>query len=92
MPETSLNVRWPDETERSYYSPSTVVHRYFPVGEAYALAEFLETSRSAYQEASDRVKAKYGMACSGAAAALARIETDASRFSVDDDGKVVIRP
>ena len=76
MPETTLFVQWPDRTQRSYYSPSTVVHTYFPEGETYTVDAFLKRSRQAYQEASDRVQAKFGMACTGAASALAEIERD----------------
>lgn len=78
MPETSLNIQWPDDSQRAYYSPSTIVHEYFEAGEAYSVEEFLGLCRRAYQEASDRVQAKFGMACTGASAALAEIESDAS--------------
>ncbi|MEM6260628.1 MAG: MSMEG_0570 family nitrogen starvation response protein [Planctomycetota bacterium] len=77
MPETYLHVEWGDRTKRSYYSPSTVVHQYLNPGETYPTDDFVEICRKAYQEASDRVKAKYGMACTGAATSFAKIESDA---------------
>lgn len=79
MPQTTLNIQWPDRSQRSYYSPSTVVHDYFKPGESYRVREFLGLSRRAYQEASDRVQAKFGMACAGASTALAKIESHASK-------------
>lgn len=89
MPETTLKVRWPDATERGYYSPSTIVHMHFKAGETYDLADFVAASRKAYHEASERVRAKYGMACGSAAAELSKIERDAAGFA---EGRVAILP
>lgn len=76
MPQTSLTVRWPDATARSYYSPSTCVHTHFKPGDTHTVEAFLRLSRVAWHEASERVAAKYGFACTGAAAALAEVESD----------------
>ena len=63
-----FEVRWPDGSRREYYSPSLVVEDYLKPGEAYPLADFVGRSREALQQASDRVRAAYGMPCSLAAA------------------------
>ncbi|MEM1109515.1 MAG: MSMEG_0570 family nitrogen starvation response protein [Planctomycetota bacterium] len=84
MPETTLKIQWPDRTEANYYSPSTVIHEYFKTGESYPVEEFLQLSRRAYQEASDRVQAKFGMACTGASSSLAQIESDAQLQSREE--------
>lgn len=89
MPQTSLRVEWPDGSQCSYYSPSTIVHEYFKPGETYPVDEFLRMSRRAYQEASDRVQAKFGFACGGASDALDSIESDASQQSQGDDVTVL---
>lgn len=81
MPEMRFIVRWPDGEEESCYSPSLVIKDYFAPGESYPLADFLERSRTALTVASERVKAKYGMACSLALGQLARIEAAASRHA-----------
>jgi uncharacterized repeat protein (TIGR04042 family) len=51
-----------------------VVHRFFKKNEEMSVADFLTRSRSALTEASERVRAKYGFACSSAAAQLSEIE------------------
>ncbi len=59
---------------KSCYSPSTVVRSYFRAGDELPVSEFVSRSRQALNEASDRVRAKFGFACSSAAAQLAEIE------------------
>ncbi len=81
MPEMHFRIRWPDGTAEDCYSPSLVIRDFFDPGESYALADFLTRSRTALRIASDRVEAKYGRACSLAAAQLARIETAAKIFA-----------
>lgn len=88
MPETSLTVRWPDGQTRSYYSPSTCVHTHFSPGDTHTVDSFLRASRLAWNEASDRVAAKFGFACTGAASSLAEIEAHGAEHPAD--GEVVI--
>ena len=78
-------VRWPDGSQQEFYSPSLVVEDYLAPGADYAVADFVHRSREALGIASDRVKAKYGMPCSLAAASIASIERAASGFA---DGNV----
>jgi uncharacterized repeat protein (TIGR04042 family) len=56
------------------YSPSLIVREYLEVGRAYPLHEFLERSRTMLHIGSERVRAKYGFACSAALDQLATIE------------------
>jgi uncharacterized repeat protein (TIGR04042 family) len=81
MPEMRFHIRWPDGSAEACYSPSLVIKDFFSPGESYPLAEFLARNRTALNIASDRVEAKYGRACSLAAAQLARIETVAKTFA-----------
>lgn len=90
MPEMRFRIRWPDGTPETCYSPSLVIKDYFAVGADYPLADFLARSRAALNIASDRVKAKYGMACSRAMAQLARIETAAGAFTSVPDARVAV--
>jgi uncharacterized repeat protein (TIGR04042 family) len=90
MPEMRFRIRWPDGTTESCYSPSLVIKDYFSVGATYALADFVERSRTALSIASERVRAKYGMPCRRAMAQLARIETAAGVFPPDLDARVAI--
>jgi uncharacterized repeat protein (TIGR04042 family) len=78
MPEMHFVVRWPDGAEMRCYSPSLVVREYLEVGRSYALADFVERSRTMLNIGSDRVKAKYGFICTGALDQLAAIEERAA--------------
>lgn len=74
MPEMLFHVRWPDDTESVCYSPSLVLREHLAAGQSYALDEFLARTRTALEIASERVRVKYGFACSRAADQLAEIE------------------
>jgi uncharacterized repeat protein (TIGR04042 family) len=78
MPEMRFLIRWPDGRAESCYSPSLVVKDYLVPGETYPLPDFIERSRAMLNIASERVRAKYGFACSSAMDQLARIETAAA--------------
>ena len=88
MPEMRFIVRWPDGAKDTCYSPSLVIKDYFREGETYALGDFVARSRVALMIGSDRVKAKYGHACSLALGQLAEIERVARRFVDEPDAKV----
>ena len=66
MPETHFKVRWPDQSVESCYSPSTVILQYLEAGKDYPLADFVTRCDTALSEASERVRKKYGYACSAA--------------------------
>jgi uncharacterized repeat protein (TIGR04042 family) len=88
MPEMRFVIRWPDGVEESCYSPSHVIKDYFAPGETYPVSDFLSRSRAALAIASERVRAKFGFACSSAAAQLARIEAHCARFSEEPDATI----
>jgi uncharacterized repeat protein (TIGR04042 family) len=90
MPEMLFHIRWPDGATEQCYSPSLVIKDYLDVGATYDLAEFMRRSRIALITASDRVREKYGFACSRAMAQLAALEAAASRFERSPDGHVTI--
>jgi uncharacterized repeat protein (TIGR04042 family) len=90
VPEMAFVARWPDGAVATYYSPSLVVREYLEAGSVYPVADFVERSRSALHIASERVRAKYGYACSRAAATLARIEAKAGEFAGVAGATVVV--
>jgi uncharacterized repeat protein (TIGR04042 family) len=90
MPVMHFRVRWPDASETRCYSPSSVVQEFFAPGERYALEDFLRRSREALGIASERVRAKYGFACSQAMDQLAEIERIATRFTGAADAEVTV--
>jgi uncharacterized repeat protein (TIGR04042 family) len=90
MPEMRFFIRWPDGTAETCYSPSLVIKDYFSVGVSYPLADFLARSRTALNIANERVRAKYGFACSQAITQLARIESAAMAFADAADARVTV--
>lgn len=66
MPEVYFRVRWPSGTEESCYSPSTVILEHLEAGRSYPVREFVQRARTALELASERVRARYGYACSSA--------------------------
>ena len=78
MPEMHFIVRWPDGAEMRCYSPSLIVREYLEVGRSYPVGDFLERSRTMLHIASERVRAKYGFACSAALDQLATLEERAA--------------
>jgi uncharacterized repeat protein (TIGR04042 family) len=90
MPEMRFVIRWPDGVVECCYSPSLVIKEFFAPGESYPLADFVERSRTALHIASERVEAKYGHACSRAAAQLAQIEAVAKTFVDLPEARVAV--
>ncbi len=90
MPEMFFKIRWPDATVTDHYSPSLIIRDYFNVGEELDIAAFIEKSRIALAIASDRVKAKYGFACTRAHSTLATIEHRARPFIATPDARITI--
>ncbi|MBL0886164.1 MSMEG_0570 family nitrogen starvation response protein [Myceligenerans indicum] len=80
MPEMTFDVRWPDGSTASCYSPSLVMHDHLEVGARYSLAEFVDRTSRALREASERVRARYGMTCTSAMHQEAEIRQTATSF------------
>ena len=85
MPEMHFHVRWPDGDDMRCYSPSLVVREYLEVGRTYLLPDFLERSRTMLNIGSERVRAKFGYACSAAMDQLQEIETRASEYGAHEE-------
>ena len=90
MPVMHFRIRWPDASETRCYSPSSVVQDFLAPGRRYALDDFLQRSREALAMASERVRAKYGFACSQAMDQLAEIEHTAARFADAANAEVTV--
>lgn len=84
MPEMTFTVRWPDGRVEDCYSPSLVVHDHLATGERYTVAEFVERSSTALDVASERVRARYGFACTSSQATRAQIQRSAAAHPRDD--------
>lgn len=89
MPEMTFDIRWPDGSTQSCYSPSLVMHDFLTTGQRYTVGDLVDRASSALQQASDRVRAKYGFACTSAAATTEEITLSASRFAADEEITVI---
>jgi uncharacterized repeat protein (TIGR04042 family) len=89
MPEIIFTIELPDGVKRECYSPSTVVLNHFHQGEEMSVAEFVVRSRQAFAAASERVRAKFGFACSSAAAQLAEIEDWTRAYASDSTVRIL---
>jgi uncharacterized repeat protein (TIGR04042 family) len=89
MPVMHFKVRWPDGHETDCYSPSVIVSEFFTAGTHYPVRDFVSRSKEALNIASERVREKYGFACSAAMDQLAQIEELAERFT-DDSATVTV--
>ncbi len=85
MPEILFDVRWPDGSQQSFYSPSLIVAEYLEAGGEYPVADFVGRCRESLTIAGDRVYAKYGMRCAESSISIAAIERAAAAFT---DGAV----
>lgn len=90
MPVMHFRVRWPDASEMRCYSPSLVVREFLDPGQDYPMDDFLQRTREALCIASERVRAKYGFACSQAMDQLAEIEQVAARFTNTANARVTV--
>lgn len=80
MPELTFTVRWPDGRVEDCYSPSLVVHDHLAVGRTYAVDDFLDRSLTALATASERVRAKFGVACTSAMATSDQLRASAATY------------
>ncbi|WP_312970954.1 MSMEG_0570 family nitrogen starvation response protein [Acinetobacter gerneri] len=74
MPSVNFTVKWPNGETGQYYSPSTVIYEYLNSGQDYALDDFLKQVENGLDQASERVRMRYGFACSEAMDNLATIK------------------
>jgi uncharacterized repeat protein (TIGR04042 family) len=88
MPVTLFEVRWPDASTTTCYSPSTVIKQAFEAGASYSMDDFLTRVDRALKAASDRVAMKYGSPCGRALGQLAEINEQAETFKDVRDAKV----
>lgn len=83
MPAMHFVVCWPDGSKDTCYSPSTAIGKHLEVNHPYVLGEFVTLATRALDEASERVKAKFGYFCSSAQDQSAAIVQKAQQFRAD---------
>ena len=63
MPEIKFQLNLPDGKITSLYSPSPVILEYLKPGDSLKISNFKSLAIKALHEASEKVRAKYGFAC-----------------------------
>ena len=86
MPEVWLQLEWPDGRISRLYSPSTVMLQHLPPGRECSVSELQEAGLRALAEASERVRARYGFACTRTDEEAARLRQLAREY--DPQGRV----
>jgi uncharacterized repeat protein (TIGR04042 family) len=90
MPVVQFEVVWPDGKTEACYSPSTAIKEHFSEGKSYALNEFLATSETALNAASNRVTERFGYACSSAMDQLDLIRTRCASYETTPNAFVKV--
>jgi len=90
MPERYVEIIWPDGEQETCYSPSSVIEQYLISGQRYRLPEFLAIANKSLSAASERVRKKYGYACSSAMDQLKKINNKATQYKEADGLYVVV--
>ena len=80
MPEMTITVCWPDGRLEEYYSPSLVMYDHLRPGATYTIEDFAWRAQAALDEASERVRVKYGFYCTSAAESAQRIKELAAAY------------
>lgn len=92
MPAVNFEVLWPDGECVVYYSPSTVIHQFFKENTQYSLDQFSQMSQQALDAASERVRARFGYACTAASAELEKIKCKLHSLAKENvSGDVMIK-
>ncbi len=80
MPEVRLTLAWPDGHTSELYSPSTVILSFLRPGDQLPVGELRRKGSEALQEASERVRARYGFACTRTDEEQRKLEQIASAY------------
>jgi len=83
MPETTFTAELPDGSFQPCYSPSTVVKKYFKMGQQLPADEFIRLSRIALTEASELVRERIGFSSTAVYSSLSEIERWAGALPPD---------
>lgn len=88
MPEVVLQLCWPDGEASRFYSPSTVVYKFLQPGDTLSVAELEKKGLAALREASERVRARYGFACTRTDEEALKLRQSIARYSASDEVKI----
>ena len=84
MPEVLLELHWPDGDASRFYSPSTIVYEFLKPGETLTIAELEQKGLAALRKASERVRARYGFACTRTDEEASKLQQRLARYGRTD--------
>jgi uncharacterized repeat protein (TIGR04042 family) len=85
MPEVVLQLCWPDGEASSFYSPSTVVYEFLQPGDSLSVADLEQKGLAALRQASERVRARYGFACTRTDEEAVKLKRIVARYNPADE-------
>jgi uncharacterized repeat protein (TIGR04042 family) len=88
MPEVVLELHWPDGETSPFYSPSTVVYEYLKPGDTLSIAELEQKGLAALKEASERVRARYGFACTRTDEEALKLQRSITRYKASEHVRI----
>lgn len=91
MPEVLLTLQWPDGRTSELYSPSTVILEHLPPGTTLSVGELEQRGVEALRQASERVRARYGFACTRADEEREKLRRHAADYAADQPVTVAAR-
>ncbi|HWF54820.1 MAG TPA: MSMEG_0569 family flavin-dependent oxidoreductase [Solirubrobacteraceae bacterium] len=77
MPRVTVQIRWADGAEQAAVSPSRAIERFVVARGRYPRDELVRRLRDGLAAASERVRERYGVACTAAAEELAAVQAGA---------------
>ena len=90
MPSVNFTVKWPNGEVNQYYSPSSIIYDYLRVGQVYSLRDFVTQVENGLEQASERVRLRYGFSCSAAMDNLASIKRHINILSIQAQDQIEI--
>ena len=89
MPEVRFQLQWPDGQFSTLYSPSTVMLEYLKPGDSFRVSELESLGVKALRAASDRVRARYGFACTRTDEEESQLRRWTSRYKPEENVRVI---
>jgi len=83
MPEVRLTLEWPDGRTSELYSPSTVILEHLRPGQSLPVGQVHDRGVEALHLASERVRARYGFACTRTDEERHRLEQWVKNYGAD---------
>ena len=89
MPEVRFQLEWPDGQSSTLYSPSTVILEYLKPGDSFRVSELESLAVRALRAASERVRARYGFACTRTDEEESQLRQWIARYKSEQSVRVV---